>query len=166
MRRRCQETNHLTSVLTFCSDHKFRASRSQVSGTEEWKSGRGPSTEPDMIQVICCSGPVGRADRRSRQSGLGLNHHRRGISLVSPDRGDLLTLLVYVHVARAALSSSEDTGDLTAPSFFKRSTSKKHANIQIFTKMHHKKLPETPTSSSNVTVELIFFIPFRFAQLL
>lgn len=140
MRRRCQETSHLTSVPTFCSDHRIRASHSQVSGTEEWKSGQGSSAEPDMIQVICCSGPVGRAGPRGRQSaGLELNHHRCGISLVSPDRRDLLTLLVYVQDVRAALSSSEDTGDLTAPSFFQRTTSKKHANIQIFNRMHHKK---------------------------
>lgn len=161
MRRRCQETSHLTSVPTFCPDHRIRASHSQDSGTEEWKSGQASSAEPDMIQVICCCGPVGRAGPRSRQSGLGLNHHRGGISLVSPDRRDLLTLLVYVQDERAALSSSEDTGDLTAPSFFQRTTSKKHANTQVFTKMHHKKLLETLTFSSNATIELIFFIPFR-----
>lgn len=97
--------------------------------------------------------PGGPRGSQEQESGLGLKHHRCGISLVSPDRRDLLTLLVYVQDTRAALSSEEDAGDLTAPSFFQRTTSKKHANIQIFTKMHHKKLLETLISSSNATIE-------------
>lgn len=149
MRRRCQETSHLTSVPTFCSDHKIRAKHSQVSGTEgQWTSGQGSSAEPESIQGVCCSGPVGRAGPR-----IWTKPNRRGISLVFPDRPDLLTLLVYMQDVRAAVSSSEDTGDLTAPSFFQRTTSKKHAKIQIFTKTRHKKLLETQTFSSNATIE-------------
>lgn len=47
------------SSLTFWSDHKIRAGRSQVSGTEGWKPEQRSKAEPDAIQTICCTGLVG-----------------------------------------------------------------------------------------------------------
>lgn len=60
-------------------------------------------------------GLVGRVGHVIRWSGLQLNQRGELISLVSPDRRDLLTLLAYVQDIGAAPSSSKDTGDLTAP---------------------------------------------------
>lgn len=149
--------NKSSCGLTFESGHKTTASRSQVSRRGAWRSGPRAGTAPDAFESIGRRGRVGHAAHVIRRSGLQVNRHRPGISLVSPVRRDLSALLVYVQVAGAAPSSSKDTGDFTAPSL----------KIHLTGSMHkHRFSPKRTTKllsvSSNAITQLFLSIPFCF----
>lgn len=121
-----------TDILERSQDQSLTQPSQRQGGVEVGTGNRNRARHVSSHLLLLPAGP-GHVIRRS---ALQRNLRRHGISLLSPDRRDLLTPLVYVQDVGAASSSSKDTG-IEQHRFFENTPCKKRVKTPIFTKMSH-----------------------------
>lgn len=135
----CQETSRLLLTTQWHSELVTRrdASWVQLSSTEGWKQQWLTDANARIViqktalrwleaiinvHSVLWPFKMSRAGHAVLWAGLQQNRYRHRISLLSPDRGDLLTPRVYMQDARATPTSPEDTVELMPPHIFKIKT--------------------------------------------